>query len=377
MKPASIKKWLAEPLTPAVSSALERLAKTDDVSHIAVMPDVHLAQAVCIGTVIATQSRLYPEAVGNDIGCGMTAIGFECEADILKTEQAAARLFKGLGQLVPTNRHSSLTQFESLPETLQQTPLSIAKLEKLKQRDARVQFGTLGRGNHFLEFQASEDNALWLMVHTGSRGIGQTIATLHLQKAATANTGLKYLEADSEAGQAYLQDIAWAYRYADLSRQAIIEAVREMMAEWFNVSADASSMIGCHHNHVQREPHFGTDYWVHRKGAISATEGEIGIIPGSMGSASYHVEGRGCEQALRSSSHGAGRSLSRYEARKTITIKDLHKQMRGIWFEERLEKPLREESPSAYKDILKVMRAQRDLVRIVRKLRPILSFKGI
>jgi tRNA-splicing ligase RtcB len=377
MNKASIKMWLAEPLKPEVFTALERLVKTEDVYHIAVMPDVHLAKEVCIGTVIATQSRLYPQAVGNDIGCGMTAICFQCEADILKDETAAARLLNGLGKLVPTNRHPKLTMsYLALPDVLQEAPLSDPKLEKIKRRDARVQFATLGRGNHFLEFQSSEQNELWLMVHSGSRAIGQSIATHHLRQAATANTGLKFLPAESKAGQAYLQDIEWASVYADLSRKAIIEAVNVLMEEFFDVSADLSSMMACHHNHVKLEKHFGETYWVHRKGAVSAANGEVGIIPGSMGTSSFHVEGRGCESALCSSSHGAGRTMSRYDARKTFTIKALRQQMTGIWFDHRFENLLREETPLAYKDIQTVMRAQRKLVRIVRKLRPVLSYKG-
>ncbi len=376
MNNASVKMWLAEPLKPEVSSALERLVKTEDVYHIAVMPDVHLAKEVCIGTVIATESRLYPQAVGNDIGCGMTAVCFQCQADILKDETAAASLLNGLDKLVPTNRHSKLTMVDFLPDALQEAPLSDPKLEKLKRRDARVQFATLGRGNHFLEFQSSEQNELWLMVHSGSRAIGQSIANHHLRQAATANTGLKFLPAESKAGQAYLQDIEWAYAYADLSRKAIIEAVNVLMEEFFNVSADLSSMKACHHNHVILEKHFGENYWVHRKGAVSAANGEVGIIPGSMGTSSFHVEGRGCESALCSSSHGAGRAMSRHDARKHFTIKQLRQQMKEVWFDHRFENLLREETPLAYKDIQTVMRAQRELVRIVRKLRPVLSYKG-
>ena len=376
MNKASVKMWLVEPLKSEVSDALERLAQTEDVCHIAVMPDVHLAKDVCIGTVVATQSRLYPQAVGNDIGCGMTAVGFQCSADIVQDETAAARLLNGLGKLVPTNRHSKLTMVDSLPDALLEAPLSAPQLEKLKRRDARVQFATLGRGNHFLEFQATEQNALWLMVHSGSRAIGQSITNHHLQAATTANTGLKFLHADSDNGQAYLQDVEWAYAYADLSRKAIMEAVIVLMEKLFGISADLSSMMACHHNHVQLEKHFGHSYWVHRKGAVYAANGEVGLIPGSMGTSSFHVEGRGCEPALCSSSHGAGRSMSRYEAKKIFTLKQLHQQMQGVWFDYRLGNRLREETPLAYKNIHKVMRAQRELVRIVRKLRPVLSYKG-
>jgi tRNA-splicing ligase RtcB len=274
-------------------------------------------------------------------------------------------------------RHGRETLRDSLPDALEQVPLSDSRLDKIKHRDGRVQFGTLGRGNHFLEFQKDQDGALWLMVHSGSRGIGQAISQHHLGKAASASNGLHYFDAESEAGMAYLADHRWACCYAEMSRRAMLEAVAALVEQLFAVPADWSSTVHCNHNHVRRETHFGNELWVHRKGAVSAHIDEPGIIPGSMGTASFHVEGRGLEDSLCSSSHGAGRRMSRGQAFKAITMGDLVRQMKGIWFDHRWADRLRDEAPLAYKDIHAVMRAQHDLTRIVRQLWPVLNYKGV
>lgn len=214
----------------------------------------------------------------------------------------------------------------------------------------RVQLGTLGRGNHFLEFQADQDGRLWLMLHSGSRAMGQAITAHHVAHA-TASNGLRWLDAQSDVGAAYLNDIAWALRYAETNRLAMVSAVARLLYDQFNVESDWSSLIHGHHNHVRREEHFGTQFWVHRKGAQSARLDEPGIIPGSMGTASFHVSGRGCEEALCSSSHGAGRKLSRSQARRVINTRQLHRQTKLVWFDHRRAAALREEAPGAYKDI--------------------------
>jgi tRNA-splicing ligase RtcB len=359
-----------------VAQALDRLAHTEDVRQVAVMPDVHLSRHVCTGTVVATRQRLFPQAVGGDIGCGMAALRFDGPASLLDDERAAARLLTGLYQTVPAMRHPRSTLRDRLPEALDSTALSHPGLEKLKRRDGRVQFATLGRGNHFLEFQADVEDGLWLMVHSGSRAMGQAITAYHLEDAPVSNTGLRFLEADSTAGEAYLHDLGWACRYANASRQSMMEAVATLIGELFDISAEWQSVIHCNHNHVRREMCAGEDLWIHRKGAVSAHDGEPGIIPGSMGAPSFHVTGRGNIGALFSSSHGAGRQMSRSEAARAVTIGDLERQMRGVWFDHRLANRLRDEAPSAYKDIRAVMRAQHDLTRIVRQLRPLLSYKG-
>lgn len=374
---ATVRQWLAESLPRDVALALDRLVRTEDICHVAVMPDVHLGRDVCTGVALATRHRLYPQAVGGDLGCGMAAVRLAGSTTLLEDERSAAQLLAGLYRVVPGMRHPRSTLRERLPDLLDETPLSDASLEKQKHRDGRVQFATLGRGNHFLEVQAGPEGELWLMVHSGSRALGQMIANFHLARAAPSAAGLLYLDADDDAGRAYLHDLAWACAYAAASRRAMLESAARLFDELFDVVAAWETLRHCDHNHLRREMHFGEPLWVHRKGAASATDGEAGIIPGSMGTASFHVEGRGCAEALASSSHGAGRRLSRTEARHRIGTVELTRQMGTVWFDHRLADRLRDEAPAAYKDVRAVMRAQRELTRIVRELRPVLSYKGV
>lgn len=368
--------WLSEPISNDIVQSINRLAQIDDVRRIAVLPDVHLAGEVCIGTVVATSNLILPAAIGGDIGCGMAAIRFHAGADLLESEQAAAEVLAGLYFRIPTNRHSTATIPTEFPEILHAISLSNRRLEKLKRRDGRVQLGTLGRGNHFLEFQADQQDQLWLMIHSGSRAMGQGITAQHVANTeAGANLPLQ-LEADSAMGQDYLNDVAWAIRYAEHNRLTMVSAAAKLLQDKFGVTADWSSLIDSHHNHVQQEEHFGERLWVHRKGAQSSQESELGIIPGSMATASFHVSGRGCQDSLCSSSHGAGRKLSRTQARQTITTRQLARQLHSVWFDQRRTSALRDEAPAAYKDIYSVLRAQKDLTRIVRELRPLLSYKG-
>jgi tRNA-splicing ligase RtcB len=317
--------------------------------------------------------------VGSDIGCGMAAIRFEAAASLLADERSAARVLAGMYRLVPSIKHPREAVPEKLPVSVQDACLSDSRLEKLKDRDGRFQFGTLGRGNHFVELQADEQDRLWLMVHSGSRGMGQAVTAHHLKRAREARQSGKLVsfDAESSSGQAYLSDVAWAIGYAEHNRLAIIAAVERLLAQLFGVIANPETLIHSNHNHVRRERHHGQEYWIHRKGALSAAHGEPGVIPGSMGSASFHVVGRGDEAALCSSSHGAGRSFSRGEACTRITVRRLEREMRGVWFDHRHVAMLRDEAPSAYKDIHAVMRVQRDLTRIERQLRPLLSYKGV
>jgi tRNA-splicing ligase RtcB len=373
---AEFQSWLAEPLAPDVAKSLERLRSAGDVVRVAAMPDVHLAEDVCVGVVVATTRRIYPAAVGGDIGCGMAAIRFACGADVLASERDAARMFTELYREVPVLVHPRTTMDRPLPDGLEEAPLSSPSLDTRRRREGRLEFGTLGRGNHFLEFQADDEGALWLMVHTGSRAMGGAIRDHHLRGAQTDGTGLLFVDADSGAGRAYLDDHAWALRYADANRRALIGTASAVVERLFGETAEPASLILCAHNHVRRETHFGEEVLVHRKGAIPAAEGEAGIIPGSMGTASFHTLGRGDPASLRSSSHGAGRAMSRGEARRRITLRDFERDVEGVWFDRRLTRRLVEEAPSAYRDIGRVMRAQRDLTRIVRRLRPVLVFKG-
>ena len=368
--------WLTEPLTLDVNRSLDRLAKADDVRKVAVMPDVHLAADVCVGAVVATSRLVYPAAVGGDIGCGMAAVRVDAEAELLRGAKAAAHVLAGLYNRVPTNRHSRDSAPHELPSSLGKIRLSHSSLERRKNRDGRVQLGTLGRGNHFLEFQADPHGQLWIMIHSGSRAMGQAITAHHLSQAETGFGGLKYLEAETTSGQDYLHDMKWALLYAERNRLNMVGAVTGLLHDLFGVETDWSSLLHGHHNHVLQEEHLGELLWVHRKGAQASHRDQPGIIPGSMGTASFLVSGRGCEQALCSSSHGAGRKLSRTEARQAISTRQLHRQMGGVRFDHRNASALREEAPEAYKDIYKVMRAQKELTRITTELRPLLCYKG-
>jgi tRNA-splicing ligase RtcB len=373
--PVRIERWLVEPPPAEVQQALERLRRGDDVARVAVMPDVHLSSEVCVGVALATRSTLVPAAVGGDIGCGMAAIAFEARASVLESPALAARLLDGLERAIPVMRHPRRAA-PPLPPALAERTLQHPALGPTRAREAALQFGTLGRGNHFLELQADEDDRLWLMVHSGSRGLGPAIRQAHEAHGTRDRAGLCVLPADSPGGRAYLHDLGWALDYAAASRARMVEVARAVIGEVLGAAADEPSFVECHHNFVRREEHEGEALWVHRKGAISAREGEPGIIPGSMGAPSFHVEGRGCARSLCSSSHGAGRCMARGEARQRISARRLHEEMHGVWFDHRLAERLRDEAPGAYKDIGAVMRAQKQLTRIVRRLRPRLVLKG-
>jgi tRNA-splicing ligase RtcB (3'-phosphate/5'-hydroxy nucleic acid ligase) len=406
---APIRTWLVEPPPRDVLRVLERLARTPDVHRIAVMPDVHLAHDVCIGVATATRCTLFPEAVGGDIGCGIAAARFvtetgeDADAGLLDDQEAAARVFDELYRRVPQARQRSaarplwpstpgslspdsptsdgLSSDGPSPDGLGPDGLSHPALCKLARREGSAQLGTLGRGNHFLELQGDDRGALWVMVHTGSRAMGPAIRDWHLARASRRGT-LRGLDVDSEEGRAYLADMRWALAYAEANRRIILRAVSRALETALGVVIAPGSRFDCHHNFVRCEPlgsaqDGATASWVHRKGAISAAQDEPGIIAGSMGAPSYHVSGRGCADALCSSSHGAGRVMSRTLARRRISLHDLDRQMRGVWFDHRRAGRLRDEAPAAYKDIEAVMRAQCDLTRIARRLRPRLSFKGV
>ena len=224
--------------------------------------------------------------------------------------------------------------------------------------------------------QADEEQRLWLMVHSGSRALGQVIRDHHLAHAQLVDGRLRALVANSDSGKEYLHDVLWARRFAKASRKAIAEETGKVIGRTLNCDIAWETMIAIDHNHVALEPHGERELWVHRKGSMSAQQGQPGILPGSMGSPSFHVEGRGCEEALCSSAHGAGRALSRSAARSRFSDREFRRQMGGIWYDYRLTGKLRDEAPAAYKDIRAVLKAQRELVKVVRTLRPVLNYKG-
>lgn len=372
---APIRTWLAEPLNKDVSEAIERLRRAPDVQQIAVMPDVHLATDVCVGVVVATTDLIYPQAVGGDIGCGMLAVGFDVDATVLTDSAIAGRVLAGLGRAVPARRRNRREAIAA-PTEVMNTTLSHPSLEGIRRTQGRIEFATLGSGNHFIELQSDEDNRLWLMVHSGSRGIGPAIRDHHLAQSANVGGGLWALDATGDRGARYLHDAAWARRFAEASRTAMALEVGAVLENTLRARFCWETAITTDHNHVSLERHGGLELWVHRKGAMPAGLGETGVLPGSMGSASFHVEGRGHEPALCSSAHGAGRALSRTAARVRVTDQDFRRQMKGVWYDYRLEDKLRDEAPGAYKDIRTVLRAQRDLVKVTRVLRPVLNYKG-
>jgi len=373
---ATLHTWLVEPMEEQVAAVVERLRRAPDVKHVAIMPDVHLAKEVTVGTVMATERLLYPQAVGGDIGCGMLAVALEARAQKLEDPSLAGRMLKELGRAVPTmRRHRNAVA--RWPQELEAGQLSHPSLVAAARDEGRLQLGTLGGGNHFVELQADEESRLWLMIHSGSRSMGQTIASYHIAKAEAVGSGLRVLDYERPEGQAYAADMQWARRYADANRRAMAMAVERVAEEVLGCGLDWPMLITVDHNHAVREMHFGRELWVHRKGAMPASAGAAGVLPGSMGTESFHVEGLGCAQSLQSSAHGAGRRMSREQARKGVSDHALQRQMEGVWYDYRAIRQLREEAPAAYKDIRAVLRAQGELVKVRRRLRPMLSFKGV
>jgi tRNA-splicing ligase RtcB (3'-phosphate/5'-hydroxy nucleic acid ligase) len=330
---ATYKKWVSETLDEPLIRQIEKLRNTKDVKHVRIMPDVHLANDVCIGCVIATEKLIYPAATGGDIGCGMLAQRFDGPATLIN-EDKAYEILQTLKRKVPILKHS-----REPDDWREETRLSCEHLNHLANRDGKYQLGTLGRGNHFLEFQEDEmTGCLWVMVHTGSRAMGPAIRKHHESASNTRSGGMPYIEANTDEGRMFLKDAGWARSYAKRNRQLILNEVEKVIDETLGVSPIRESLIDCDHNHTQREQHGGEMLWVHRKGASSVHVNATAIIPGSMGTPSFHVT--------------------------------------GIYFDTNRIKSLLEEAPSAYKDVLKVMKCQKKLIRIKRKLNPILSYKG-
>ena len=370
--PAPVSWWLSESVDEPVKRAIDRMSRLDDVVRIAVTPDVHLAGDICVGTATATRRLLYPAAVGGDIGCGMLALAFDVDAGAIRTGEVAGRILRRLTERIPQSRRHR-RQALSISPDLQPDDLSAAPLAGFAKSEAALQLGTLGGGNHFVELQSDEAGQLWLMLHTGSRAIGQAVRNHHCGPQARMPVPL---DASTDAGRAYLNDAAWASRYAAANRSAIAQIVADTLRELISAKPIEDSLITCDHNHVRQETHDGEQLFVHRKGALAADEGVAGVLPGSMGTRSYHVEGRGHAEALRSSAHGAGRRFSRAAAREKFANADVKHQLRDVWYDPRHARALREEVPHAYKDVREVLRAQENLVRTTRTLRPVLVFKG-
>jgi tRNA-splicing ligase RtcB (3'-phosphate/5'-hydroxy nucleic acid ligase) len=380
MTEAALHQWLADPLPAGVEEILTRLRRTAGVVHVAVMPDVHRAAEFCVGTVVASDRYLFPNAVGGDIGCGMFALQFDHPmpaSELLADPGKAAKLLGLLERACPGRRHHR-TRIPDLAEEFR-TPLSHPALAAQRNAEAcRAQLGTLGGGNHFLEIQSDDAGHLWLMLHTGSRNLGQVIHRHHLRYAQRLPTNLLAILADSPEGRAYLADVQAARAWAAFNRRHLALAAVQAIEQTFGATPLLNTLIDCDHNHLSPETHRGQLLFIHRKGATSANARQPGLIPGSMATHSYHTLGRGTAESLCSSSHGAGRTLSRSEARQRITRKALRAQLTraGVWYDTRIESTLIEESPAAYKPIDAVMAAQADLTTVTRRLRPLLIYKG-
>jgi len=349
--------WLTAPLSHEVAEALGRLQRAPDIQQIAVMPDVHLANDICVGVVLATSRLIYPQAVGGDIGCGMLAVATNSTAEPLRDPKAAGQILAGFAKAIPSRRRNRQAVVAQ-PQDLDSIELSSARLESVRRSEGAVEFATLGSGNHFLELQADEEDQLWLMLHSGSRALGQAIRDHHLSGAQVVDGRFRALDAESEQGAAYLHDLDWARRYAAASRRAMASEAEKVIQEVIRARLFWETSIATDHNHVALEQHSASKLWVHRKGAMVLQAGELGVLPGSMGTLSFHVQGRGCEEALNSSAHGAGRAMSRSEAARKISRAELQRQMKGVWFDWRLADEIRDEAPSAYKDIRAVLKEQ-------------------
>ncbi|MER8264376.1 RtcB family protein [Streptomyces griseus] len=359
------------------------------IKGLAVMPDVHFGKGATVGSVIAMQGAVCPAAVGVDIGCGMSAVRTSLTANDLPGD--LSRLRSRIEQAIPVGRgmHGDAVD----PGKLHGFPTSgwddfwgrfggIADAVKFRQERATKQMGTLGSGNHFIEFCLDETGSVWLMLHSGSRNIGKELADFHIGQAQKLphNQGLidrdlAVFIADTPQMAAYRNDLFWAQEYAKYNRAIMMGIFQDVVRKEFKKArVTFAPVISCHHNYVAEERYEGVDLLVTRKGAIRAGSGDYGIIPGSMGTGSYIVKGLGNEKSFNSASHGAGRRMSRNAAKKRFSTKDLEEQTQGV--ECRKDSGVVDEIPGAYKPIEQVMEQQRDLVEVVAKLKQVVCVKG-
>ncbi|MDP8993578.1 MAG: RtcB family protein [Pseudomonadota bacterium] len=366
-------------------------------SHVAGMPDVHWGKGATVGSVIATKQAIVPAAVGVDIGCGVMAVRTSATAEQLPDHLGAIRA--EIEHAVPKGFETSQTA-NHVKGGWAVTPDAIARVwyERFEERWRRIlakhpklegktgeQLGSMGGGNHFIEVCLDEESRVWVMLHSGSRGTGNRIGTYFIEAAKEAiareqldfhlpDKDLAFLSEGSQLFDDYIEAMQFAQDYAMANRDLMMGRVLEALRKHLPPFRTEKQAINCHHNYATRERHFGEQLWVTRKGAVSAGEGELGIIPGSMGTGSFIVEGLGNPESFRSCSHGAGRLMSRAQAKKLISLDDHRTAVAGI--ECRIDEGVLDESPAAYKDIGAVMEAQTDLVRIRHRLRQVVNVKG-
>lgn len=355
--------------------------------HVALMPDAHLGMGSTVGSVLPTLGAVIPAAVGVDIGCGMIAVRTQLDAGDLPADRRSLR--EAIEDAVPLSagRYNDDVTREHTKwrvDELESDAASAGIDPDGRDTNWRLQLGTLGSGNHFIEVSLDEDDAVWLFLHSGSRGVGNKIAQRHIKVAQRLcsqwwidlpHRDLAYLVEGTDEFAAYVGELRWAQKFALLNREEMMDRVAACFAEWAGIDeVRPRERINCHHNYTTKERHFGKDVWLTRKGAIDAGAGVPGLIPGSMGTRSYVVTGRGNDLALRSSPHGAGRAYGRRAARRTFSHADLRAAMGDI--EYRDTDAFVDEIPAAYKDIDVVMADARDLVEIRHSLRQIVNVKG-
>lgn len=378
----------ASVLEPETLAQAERTAAMHVVQpHLALMADAHLGKGATVGSVIPTVGAIIPAAVGVDIGCGMIAVRTQWGEEQVRAARSLRSLRTAIERSVPLSAgHANTTLTAS-------ARARVAHLEQQAERAGfdpstyargwRLQLGSLGSGNHFIEVCADESGTVWLFLHSGSRGVGNRLAQHHIQVAVQRcrrlrvdlpDRDLAYLVEGSEEFDAYIRELRWAQDYALLNREEMMDRVVAATADHMGEPVVEAERVNCHHNFTEREHHLGRDVWVSRKGAIRAGVGEPGLIPGSMGTASYVVVGKGEPASLCSSPHGAGRAYSRTAARKRFTRDQLREAMTGI--EYRDTDAFLDEIPAAYKDIDQVMADSADLVEVRHTLHQLVNVKG-
>jgi len=355
-------------------------------SHVAAMADAHAGKGSTVGTVIATRGAIIPAAVGVDIGCGMCAVKLPFRVDRLG--DSLAKLRASIERSVPVGFHSNKEPTPRVNDALQAIPGNFTPTKGLNLDKVACQLGTLGGGNHFIEICADTEGGAWVMLHSGSRNLGKTLAEVHIDNAKNLmkryfielpDPDLAFLAQDTDEFKAYLKDLMWAQQYAKANRnEMMLRVLKDVSFHVYGEDRGAQEMtemrVDCHHNYTAMENHQGQNVWITRKGAVSARQDEWGIIPGSMGSQSFIVRGKGNPDSFCSCSHGAGRRMSRTKARQMFTSADLAAQTEGV--ECRKDDAVLDEIPASYKDIEVVMANQSDLVEPIYRLKQILCIKG-
>ena len=377
----SVLSWASTLEPAAMAQARVTASMPFVVKPLALMPEAHVGKGSTVGSVIATEAAIIPAAVGVDIGCGMAAVETTLTSHDLPDD--LTHLHDLIRAAVPAGVGKGHEAREV--DAFAEVPYSgTSGLSDRQVATARAQFGSLGSGNHFVEVCLDERDRVWVVLHSGSRGIGNQLAMTHIAKAqglmkqwfiSLPDPDLAYLPQGTPEFDAYVADLLWAQAYARGNRDQMLTLVLDAVEQVTRTGIE-SSRVNCHHNFTQLEHHRNRDLWITRKGAIGARAGQRGIIPGSMGTRSYVVEGLGSAASYESCSHGAGRRLSRTAAKKTLSVDSLRQAMEGRAWNESDARDLVDEHPSAYKDIDQVMDDQRDLVRPLHTLSQVLNYKG-